>query len=208
MRNLEWLCLIPYTNCTCSSCQPCLRVAALNPDKYRPHSRIILKYIRLKYDPAVYSVCKCIWNDKNKFLAHWKCMLFFPSSSRNNSVNGRPSATHTSVTINWTSLRQLHLIRRSCLCKACVQRWRDRERESVQAWKIMCDVKTGKKSGRRRHTHDTYEVFTLRTNSTTWDDTVTSANVRGWKMQPLPPVDMQLRHHHERSTAQTDLSIR
>lgn len=26
-------------------------------------------------------------------------------------------------------------------------------------------------------------------------------------MQPLPPVNMQLRHHHERSTAQTDLAL-
>ncbi len=77
--------------------------------------------------------------------------------------------------------------------------------ESFHAFVLVQQTKQEEK-WRQRFTYNTYEI-TLLTNSTTCDNTVTSANVRVWKMQLLPPVDMQRGRHHERSTAWTDLAL-
>lgn len=69
-------------------------------------------------------------------------MHAFPSllvNNHNKTVMEDPHP-HTSVTINWTSLRQLHLIWRSCLCKACVQ-------GGELSGFCSCATKSRKKSG-------------------------------------------------------------
>lgn len=160
---------------------------------------INLKTIVFKYNFARYTLCANVF-EIIKHSSSLKCMLFLLFFVNNHYKTAMEDPhPHTSVTINWTSLRQLHLIWRSCLCKACFQ---------VRELLGFCSSATKKKT-KKMGSHDilTTPTTLILANLTTCDNTVTSAKVRGWEMQPLPPVDMQLRHHHERSTAWTDLAF-
>lgn len=119
---------------------------------------------------AVYSVCKCILKEKKTFCWLLLCMRFFLSRNSHNIMTMEDPYPHTSVTINWTSLRQLHLIWPPCLRKAFSPR-----REPLGVFALVQERKTEEKWP-QQHIHVTYEV-TLRTNLATNDNTLTSANV-------------------------------
>lgn len=98
------------------------------------------------------------------------CMRFFLSRNIHDIMTMEDPYPRTSVTINWTSLRQLHLIWPSCLRKAFSPR-----REPLGVFALVRERKTEEKWP-QQHIHVTYEV-TLLTNLATNDNTLTSANV-------------------------------
>lgn len=96
---------------------------------------------------AVYSVCKCIlketkWNKNILLIITLHAFLSF-SKNIHNIMTMEDPYPHTSVTINWTSLRQLHLIWSSCLRKAFPPR-----RENLVGFLLLCKKGKRRKSGR------------------------------------------------------------
>lgn len=96
---------------------------------------------------AVYSVCKCILKGKQKtFCSLLLCMRFFLSRNIHIIMTMEDPYPHASVTINWTSLRQLHLIWPSCLRKAFSPR-----REPLGVFALVQERKNGRKVAATTH---------------------------------------------------------
>lgn len=123
--------------------------AALSAEKKKNRNLKNVRFIHqlMTLHPITY-VCKSIWND-SKILPHKKSMLVHLHLWTVIARVKWKTSSHTSVTIKWTSPRQLRLIW-PCLSKACC---------------FCCVAKEREAKWKRQLTHS-YEA-TLRTNSAT-----------------------------------------
>lgn len=146
-------------------------------------------------------MCKGLWENKDSRPHFTACFFFFFFFF---------TASTTTIKLQWKTLTHKQ-VSQSIGHPWDSSIWFDalvcvRHAFKMESFLGDCSCATGKKTRRKwrqRHPHNTNKLTAL-TNATTGDNTVTSANVRDRKMQTLPPVDMQLWHHHEKSTALID----